>query len=201
MSEIVLKDYHDKLDDEGKKLLKSIQGHTNRMDKLVLALLDLSKVGSQEMRMSEIDMEKMAALISADLKAASPERNITVTIKHLPPAYGDITLVHQVLANLLSNAVKFTKDRDVAVIEVGGRREDSEDVYYVKDNGAGFDMEYAKKLFVVFQRLHSEKEFEGIGIGLSIVQRIVRRHSGRLWAEGRPDEGAVFYFSLPVKAS
>lgn len=199
MSGIVLKDYYDKLDDEGRKLLNSIQGNTKKMDKLVLALLDLSKVGRQEMRIDEIDMEKEAALIAADLKAAAPERNITVTLKDLPSAYGDITLVRQVLANLLSNAVKFTRNRDVPVIEIGGRREDNENVYFVKDNGAGFDMDYANKLFGVFQRLHREKEFEGIGIGLSIVQRIVKRHGGRVWAEGRPNEGATFYFSLPLK--
>jgi two-component system CheB/CheR fusion protein len=199
LSDIVLKDYYDKLDDEGKKLLNSIQGHAKRMDKLVLALLDLSKVGRQEIMIDEIDMEKETALIAADLKEAAPGRNIAMTIKNLPPAHGDIILIRQVLENLLSNAVKFTKARDVAVIEVGSRREDSEEVYYVKDNGAGFNMNYANKLFVVFQRLHSEKEFEGIGIGLSIVQRIVRRHGGRVWAEGRPNEGATFYFSLPEK--
>ena len=199
LSDIVLKDYHDKLDDEGKNLLKLIQGNTKRMDQLVLALLDFSKAGRQEMSIDEIDMEKAAALIAGDLKAMFPERNINVDIRELPPAHGDITLIRQVLTNLLSNAVKFTKDRDVASIEVGGRREGSENVYYVKDNGAGFDMEYADKLFKVFQRLHSLKEFEGIGIGLSIVDRIIRRHGGRVWAEGKPDEGATFYFTLPVK--
>lgn len=197
LSAIVLEDHSDRLDDEGKKILNSIHGHTERMDRLVLALLDLSKVGRQEMRIDEIDMEKEAALITADLTTAAPERNIEVTIENLPPAYGDITLIRQVLTNLLSNAVKFTKIRDVALIIVGGRSGAIEDVYYVKDNGTGFDMDHANKLFGVFERLHSEKEFEGIGIGLSIVQRIVSRHGGRVWAEGRPNEGATFYFSLP----
>ena len=199
LSDVVLKDYNDKLDNEGKNILKLIQGNTKRMDQLVLALLDFSKAGRQEMSIDEINMEKAAALIAGDLKAISPERNINVDIRELPPAHGDITLIRQVLTNLLSNAVKFTKDRDIATIEVGGRREDSENVYYVKDNGAGFDIEYADKLFKVFQRLHSLKEFEGIGIGLSIVDRIIRRHGGRVWAEGKPDEGATFYFTLPVK--
>jgi len=104
-----------------------------------------------------------------------------------------------VLTNLLSNAVKFTKHRNVTNIEVGGRREDNETVYYVKDNGAGFDMEHADKLFKIFHRLHGLKEFEGIGIGLSIADRIIKRHGGRVWAEGRPDEGATFYFTLPRK--
>jgi light-regulated signal transduction histidine kinase (bacteriophytochrome) len=201
LSDILLKDHHDKLDDEARRLLGAIQGHTKRMDKLVLALLDLSKAGSQEMRIDRIDMEKQALLIAADLKTTAPERKIEVTVENIPPAYGDIALIRQVLANLLSNAIKFTGARDVAVIVVGGRREDGEDVYYVKDNGTGFDMVYANKLFGVFERLHSEKEFEGIGIGLSVVERIVKRHGGRVWAEGSPDEGATFYFSLPRRSA
>ena len=144
-------------------------------------------------------MEKAATLIAGDLKAMVPERNIEVSIKTLPPAHGDLKLIRQVLANLLSNAVKFTKDRDVASIEVGSRREGNENIYYVKDNGAGFDMEQANRLFKVFQRLHSLNEFEGIGIGLSIVYRIIQRHGGCVWAEGKPGEGATFYFSLPRK--
>jgi len=195
----VLKDYHDKLDDEGKNLLRLIQRNTKRMDQLVLALLEFSKAGRQEMLIAEINMEKMAALIACDLKEMFPERSINVDIKELPPAHGDIGLIRQVLTNLLSNAFKFTEHRDAASIEVRGRREDSENVYYVKDNGAGFDMEYADKLFKVFQRLHGLKEFEGIGIGLSIVDRIIRRHGGRVWAEGKPGEEATFYFTLPEK--
>jgi two-component system sensor kinase len=198
MSDIMLKDSSDRLDDKGRHLLNSIRGNTGRMDQLVLALLDLSKAGRQEMKIVEIDMGKAATLIADDLKAMGPERNITVDIKELPPAYADITLIRQVLANLLSNAFKFTKDRDIAVIEVGGRREDSENVYYVKDNGAGFNMEYANKLFKVFQRMHTLTEFEGIGIGLSIVDRIIKRHGGRVWAEGRTGEGATFYFTIPA---
>jgi two-component system sensor kinase len=201
LSDMVLKDYYDKLDDEGKKLLNAIQGQAERMDKLILALLTLSKVGRQEMAMADIDMEKEARLIAADLKAAAPERKIEITIDHLQPARGDITLIRQVLTNLLSNAVKFTKAKNLALIVVGGSGKGSEDIYYVKDNGIGFDMAYANKLFRVFQRIHSEKEFEGIGIGLTIVERIIRRHGGRVWAEGTPHEGATFYFSLPRKIS
>ncbi len=199
MSHAVLKDYEDRLDDKGKKFLESIVGNTKRMDELIMALLDLSKIGRREMSISEIDMEKAAILIADDLKAMAPERTVNVTIKNLPHAWGDITLIRQVLTNLLSNAFKFTRDRDIALIEVGGRRNDGESVFYVKDNGAGFDMAYASKLFGVFQRLHTLKEFEGTGIGLSVVERIIRRHGGRVWAEGRRNEGATFYFALPEK--
>jgi len=115
----------------------------------------------------------------------------------LPPARGDKGMIRQVFANLLLNAVKFTKPRDIAKIEVGGYNEDSKNVYYVKDNGAGFDMRYKDKLFGVFQRLHNGEEFEGTGIGLAIVQRIINRHGGQIWAEGKVNEGATFYFALP----
>ena len=201
MPTILLEDYYEKFDDKGKRLLNSIQAHTKRMDKLVLALLDLSRVGRQEMKIDEINMEKEARLIAANLKAVAPERNIEVIIEDLPPVHGDPTLIRQVFTNLMSNAVKFTGAKDLAVITVGGHIKDIENVYYVKDNGAGFDMAHADKLFGVFQRVHSEKEFEGIGIGLSIVERIVRRHNGRVWAKGKPYERATFYFSLPKKVS
>lgn len=200
LSSILLKDHNDRLDDEGRKLLDSISGQAERMDKLVVALLDLSTVGRQELRLDEIDMEKEAALVAADIESTVPDRKIKLTIESLPPARGDVTLVRQVFTNLLSNAVKFTGTREGAVIVVGGYAKDGENIYYVKDNGAGFDMAYANKLFGVFQRLHSEKKFEGIGIGLSVVERIVRRHGGSVWAEGKPGEGATFYFSLPEKA-
>ncbi len=197
MSDILMKNYYDKLDDKGKNFLNLILENTKRMDQLILALLDLSKVGRKELKIVEIDMENAANLIAGDLKAMAPERNIAVAVGKLPPAHGDLALIRQVFANLLSNAIKFTKGRDVAYIEVGGRCEESENIYYVKDNGAGFNPELEEKLFKVFQRLHSAQEFEGIGIGLSIVYRIISRHNGRVWAEGRPDEGATFYFSLP----
>jgi PAS domain S-box-containing protein len=199
LSDILLKDHYDKLDDDCKELLKKIIENTRRMDQLVLAILDLSKTGRQRMNIVDIDMRETASLVAGDLKAMAPERTINIDIRKLPPARGDFKLIRQALINVLSNAVKFTKDRAVAVIEVGGRSEDNENVYFVKDNGAGFAMDHADRLFKVFQRLHTSNEFEGIGIGLSIVDRIIKRHGGRLWAEGKPAEGATFYFTLPKK--
>lgn len=132
------------------------------------------------------------------LKALNPDRRIDLNLCHNPPGMGDRSLIKQVLVNILSNAIKYTRNRDVAHIEVGGHATESENVYYVKDNGVGFDMRYHDKLFAVFQRLHSAEEYEGTGVGLAIVQRIVHRHGGRVWAESEPDKGATFYFTLPV---
>ncbi len=121
--------------------------------------------------------------------------------RSFPPASGDRLLIHLVLANLLANAIKFSGRVEVPVIEVGGKAEESKNIYWVKDNGAGFDMHYADKLFAVFGRLHSTEEFEGIGMGLANVQRIINKHGGRVWAEGREGEGATFYFTLPAATS
>ena len=124
--------------------------------------------------------------------------NAALNIDKPPLGVGDRALIKQVLSNLLSNAVKFTRGRDAAVIEVGGRVQENENVYYVRDNGAGFNMQYYEKLFAVFQRLHDASDFEGTGVGLAIVQRVIHRHGGRVWAEGEPDRGATFYFTLPA---
>ena len=117
----------------------------------------------------------------------------------MPKSYGDYPLIQQVVVNLLSNSIKFTRNKDKAVIETGSLTKDNEIIYYVKDNGAGFDMNYMNKLFGVFQRLHSEKEFEGTGVGLAIANRIISKHTGKIWAESREDEGTVFYFTIPLK--
>jgi light-regulated signal transduction histidine kinase (bacteriophytochrome) len=195
-SQILRETYADKIDEEGRKLLDSIGGNVRRMDQLIMALLDLSKVSRQEMQLSDIDMERLARRAFDDLAHTFTGRSVNLDLKALPPARGDLVLIKQVFTNLISNSIKFTARKEAAIIEIGSSREGTEIIYYVRDNGAGFDMHYADKLFVAFQRLHSAKEFEGTGIGLFIVDRIIRRHGGRVWAEGEVGKGAVFYFSL-----
>jgi two-component system sensor kinase len=167
------------------------------MGQLIDDLLLFSRLGRQGLRASDIDMEKLAKAVSEELKLAVPERKLQFTINALIPAQGDQATIRQVFVNLLSNAVKFTRPKETAVIGVDGRSEGDENIYTVKDNGVGFDMQYVGKLFGVFQRLHSTEEFEGTGVGLAIVQRIIHRHGGRVWGEGKVGEGASFYFTLP----
>ena len=198
-SRVILEDYTTKLDDEGKRYLNIIESNTKKMGQLIDDLLVFSRLGRQEIRVSEMDMGKLAKAVSDELKVTVPERKIDFTIKRLSPTHGDQSMIRQVFANLLSNAIKFTGPREIAGIEVGDWSEGDENIYYVKDNGVGFDMQYVHKLFAVFQRLHSSEEFEGTGVGLAIVQRIIHRHGGRVWAEGKVDEGATFYFTLPKK--
>jgi PAS domain S-box-containing protein len=198
-SHVMVEDYKDKLDDEGKRVLKIIQENTHRMGELIDDLLTFSRTGRQELRMSKIEMDTLARTVFEELKAATFERTIQFTIKPLPLVHGDQVMIRQVFVNLLSNAIKFTRPGETADIEVGGCIEENENIYYIKDNGVGFDMQYAGKLFSVFQRLHSESEFEGTGVGLAIVKRIIYRHGGRVWAEGKINEGATFYFTLPKK--
>ena len=144
-------------------------------------------------------MKALVYSVYGELTTEANRERIDFKIGRLPFTEGDLALIHQVWVNLISNAIKFTSKRDRAVIEVGTKKSDSENVYYVRDNGAGFNIQYVDKLFGVFQRLHSEDEFEGTGVGLAIVQRIVQRHGGRVWAEGEEDKGATFYCALPRK--
>ena len=196
-SKLLFEDYHSKLDAEGQRLLEVIRNSTVKMGKLVDGLLAFSRLGRQVMGSSMIDMEELAREAFNEAGAIENQSNVRVKVTKLPPAVGDRLLLRQVFINLFSNALKFTRGRQPAMIEAGSRSENDENVFYVKDNGAGFDMRYADKLFGVFQRLHAVTEFEGTGLGLAIVQRIVHRHAGRVWAEGKPGEGATIYFSLP----
>jgi PAS domain S-box-containing protein len=198
-SKILLDGYTDKLDDEGKRLLNVVRDNTGRMGQLIDDMLKFSRTGRVEIYFSEIDMEKLARGIFDELKTAVADNKLQMEIEHLPPVRGDSAMMRQVFVNLLANAIKFSRPKETPRIHVGASVKDNETIYYVQDNGAGFDMQFADKLFGVFQRLHSSTEFEGTGIGLAIVKRIVTRHAGRVWAEGKINEGATFYFALPTR--
>ena len=150
------------------------------------------------MSTKKLDMTDLVTDVWNELQVANPDRQIHFKAVNVPAGMVDRSLIKQVFVNILSNAIKFTRDRDSALIEVGGYEKENEIVYYVRDNGVGFDMKYHDKLFGVFQRLHSDDDYEGTGIGLALVQRIIHRHGGRVWAEGEVDKGATFYFSLPT---
>lgn len=198
-SRIIVEDYADKLDEEGNRLLGVVRENAQKMDKLITDLLSLSRVSRNEMNLTNIDMAGMAESVYRELASSEIRSRFNINISPMPEGYGDPVLVKQVWINLISNAIKYTLPRDEPVISIGGYRENGNNVYYVKDTGVGFDPKYGHKLFGLFQRLHTEKEFEGTGVGLAILQRIVHRHSGKVWAEGMVNEGATFYFSLPVK--
>ncbi len=197
---ILIEEYANSLDDEGKRLLEIVRQNTEKMGQLIDGLLALSRLGREKLMFTDIDMTEVAKAAFEEQNAAGGSgRNITFRLEELPVAYGDKRLITQVFQNLLANAIKFTRNQPAATIEVGCRAGSGEDIYVVRDNGVGFDMSHAQKLFGTFQRLHAANEFEGSGIGLATVQRIIDRHSGRVWAEAEPNNGAAFYFSLPVK--
>jgi light-regulated signal transduction histidine kinase (bacteriophytochrome) len=179
-----------------------VRDNAQRMGQLIDDLLGFSRMGRREMDRQSIDMEAMALGVIDELRAAEPQRAIEFALlPPLPRAGGDAAMLRQVWANLLGNAAKFTRRHPVARIEVGGRTEGGEAIYWVRDDGAGFDMQYADKLFGVFQRLHRQDEFEGTGVGLAIAQRILHRHNGRIWGEGKPEAGATFWFALPLPST
>ncbi|MGO9580307.1 MAG: sensor histidine kinase [Desulfobaccales bacterium] len=184
-------------DTEAIRLLDVVCTNTKRMDHLINDLLAFSRLGQQHIRKSIIDLSILAKQVFQQFLDQEPKKDLQLILNDLPPALGDPNLINQVMVNLLANAVKYTRPGKTAVIEVGGRTEGSKTVYCVKDNGIGFDERFAHKIFGVFERLHSADEYEGTGIGLAIVKRIIKRHGGRVWAEGKVNEGAIFYFALP----
>jgi light-regulated signal transduction histidine kinase (bacteriophytochrome) len=193
---ILLEDQADRLDDEGRRVLGVVVGNVGRMGKLLDGLLDFSRLGRSGLTESDVDMDALVRGVEADLlPPGSP--TVDLDIGDLGHVDGDPTMLRQVWANLLSNALKFTRDRARPQITIARHDDDAEAVFSIADNGAGFDMQYAPKLFGVFQRLHAATEFDGTGIGLAIVRRIVERHGGRTWAEGEIDHGSTFSFTLP----
>jgi len=198
---ILLEDHQAKLDPEAQRLLGVIDQNTRQMGHLIDDLLAFSRLGRQSISQAPVDMTELTASVVDEIRRAEAERNghFEIEIGGLQPAVGDPGLLRQVISNLIQNAVKFTRGRPHPRIEVGSTANGDQTVYFVKDNGAGFDPRYRDKLFGVFQRLHRAEEFEGTGVGLAIVKRIVQRHGGRVWAEGKTGEGATFYFTLPSR--
>lgn len=193
----VLEKFGDRLDPDAKRHLARIREATRRMAQLIDDMLGLAQVTRREMRQEDVDLSAIAGSICERLRAAAPEREVELTIDGNIHAKCDARLLTVLLENLLGNAWKFTGRRDRGRVEVGTLHQDGERTFFIRDNGAGFDMSYAGKLFGAFQRLHGTADFPGTGIGLASVQRIIHRHGGQVWATGEVDKGATFYFTLP----
>ena len=196
-SRILAEEYAPQLDTEGRRIVTVVREGTKKMAQMIDDILAFSRAGRQDITPAAVDMEELARAALEDLKPVLAGANIKVEIQPLPDSRGDAPMIQRLWTNLLDNAIKFTRPNPEGVIEVGAQAGEGETVYYVKDNGVGFDMRYVGKLFGVFQRLHGQSEFPGTGIGLAIVKRIVTRHGGRVWAEGKVGQGATLYFALP----
>jgi len=192
----LLEDYHDQLDAQGRQYLDFVRAEAQRMGQLIDDLLQLSRVSRGEMQSASVDLSAIAQTVAARLRAAQPERQVEMTIQPGLAALGDTRLLEIVLTNLFSNAWKFTGTRPTTHIEFGKTEFEGHQAFFVRDNGVGFDMAFAQKLFGAFQRMHKLSEYPGTGIGLATVQRIIHRHGGRVWAEAQVDQGATFYFTL-----
>ena len=199
-SRILVEDHGGAIGEEGQRLLDVIRRNVHHMGQLIDDLLSFARLSRKEIAVSGIDMKELVIEVVPEVLAGTEDRVIDLRVGSLPRVVGDRALLKQVWFNLLSNAVKYTRRRERAVIEVGAEATDGELVFKVADNGAGFDMQYYDKLFGVFQRLHRPADFEGTGVGLALVQRIVRRHGGRVWAEGKEGEGATFWFAFPNRS-
>jgi len=195
-SQALLEDYHDRLDDTGRDFLQRVRAASQRMGTLIDDLLSLSRVTRGDLQVEKVDLSALATALAAELQRSDPQRDVRFAIAPDLVARGDPGLMRLVLQNLLGNAWKFTGKRSPAHVEVGSMAHDGRRAFFVQDDGAGFDMAYAAKLFGAFQRLHASDEFPGSGIGLATVQRIIHRHGGQVWAEGTPGRGATFYFTL-----
>lgn len=201
---IMTEDFAGQLDAEGQKFLSYVVANSQHMGRLIDDLLVYHRIGKAPFTPADLDMTELAKEAAAEQRALDKRgegQRATVAVSDLLPARADRTLIQQAFSQYISNALKFSRGANPPQIDVGSRAEGDEHVYFVKDNGIGFDMQYGAKLFQVFQKLQRQDEYEGNGIGLAIVQRILQRHGGRVWAEAAPDEGATFYFSLPAKES
>jgi two-component system, sensor histidine kinase and response regulator len=199
-AQVLEDDFAKLLGEEGRRVLGIIRRGSQKMDQLIVGLLEFSRAGRERLDPGSIDMTALARSAAAEVVAEYTGPEALIEIGELPAAAGDATVIRQVWCNLIGNALKYSAKRPEPRIKISGRIEDREAVYQVEDNGAGFDMRYANKLFGVFQRLHRAEDFSGTGVGLAIVHRVIARHGGRIWAQGAPDAGACFQFALPVAA-
>lgn len=199
-AQVLEDDFAELLGQEGRRVLGIIRRGSQKMDQLIVGLLEFSRAGRERLDPHRIDMTALAGSAAAEVVAAYTGPKAHIEIGELPAAAGDATVIRQVWCNLIGNALKYSAKRPEPRIKISGRIEDRESVYQVEDNGAGFDMRYANKLFGVFQRLHRTEDFAGTGVGLAIVHRIIASHGGRIWAQGAPDAGACFQFALPIAA-
>ena len=189
-------DYGNSLDDEGKRLLAEVKGSAKKMGALIDDLLEFSRLGRKGLAKSRLDMNKLVDTVLIEIKKSTAHK-AEITLRKLLPAVADYNLMQHVITNLVSNAIKYSSKKEKPLIEIKSERKNGAIVYSIRDNGVGFDMRYAHKLFGVFQRLHSDEEFSGTGVGLAIVQRIIHNHDGKVWAESKEGQGSIFYFSLP----
>jgi signal transduction histidine kinase len=196
-SNLLQEEFSAKMSEESKRLLGVISSNAHRMGQLIEDLLRFSRLSRQALARNPVKLTALVNDVLEELRKEEAGRVLEIQVEDLPDAVGDFALLKQVWINLISNALKYTRHQKKAVITIGSQRQKGEVVYFIRDNGAGFDMQYADKLFGVFQRLHKLEDFEGTGVGLSIVQRIIYRHGGRIWAEAKVQEGATFYFTLP----
>jgi light-regulated signal transduction histidine kinase (bacteriophytochrome) len=199
-SSILHKEYGDKLDAEGRRLIAVVRKNAARMGTLIKDILAFAHAGERELILADIDLQALARDVLDELAPSFSGRRVSVQMHELPHIRADTAAIRKVLLNLLANAIKFTRPRELAQIEIRATVAGNDSICSVKDNGVGFEPEYGHRLFGIFQRLHDAEEFEGSGVGLGIVKRIIDKHGGRVWAEGSPGVGATFYFSIPAPA-
>jgi len=199
--QMFLEDFQANVPAEGRALLDHVQAGTLRMDRMLEELLGLSRLARQPLKATDVDLEALVRRVATELIATEPQREFELQVGALGRCQADAELLEEAVRRLLSNCIKFTRGRDPARIEFGRRDEAGSTVFFVRDNGAGFDMKYAGKLFGAFQRMHTQTQFEGVGVGLAVVKRIVARHGGRIWAESSPGEGTTIHFTLAADAT
>jgi light-regulated signal transduction histidine kinase (bacteriophytochrome) len=196
VSHILTHKYADKLDEDGKELLKIIDRNAKQMSSLIRGLLKFSQLGKAPLTLSDVNMNELVTTVLSEIKSDQIDPKTKIIVHELPSCSCDEILMKQVWYNLISNAIKYSSKKEAPVVEIGSTKNEHGQFCYVRDNGAGFDIKYADRLFSIFQRLHTQDEFEGTGVGLALVHRIVTKHDGRIWAESVKGEGATFYFTL-----